>query len=150
MSLNEYFAEIESFEFGAQFSVFSGFRLVLLDLEENETLRELIRELRSDPEKQIVLAKRIQFLLQNRQDFDQIAFDGTLASYIYSLRESDLEKGFLASKDVLNAPDLWWAAKLALLVRREYLEEWEVAARIPLEIVHEQPEPEQQEGEPAS
>ena len=120
MSIIQYFDEIESFEFGAQFSVFSGFRLVLSDMAENETLQELIGELRSDRHKPVALFKRVRFLLRQSQTDDEMAFDGSLAAYLYCLWKSDLEIGYLSGQDILNTPDLWWSAKLALLVRQEY------------------------------
>ena len=123
MSLGEYFEEIESFEFAAQFSVFSGFRLVLLDMDDNETLRKLVLELRADGDNARFLLERIRLLQANPPLEDQIAFDGCLASYLYCLWKSDLEIGYLASQGILNTGDLWWSAKLALLVRNEYLEE---------------------------
>ena len=123
MSLSEYFEEIESFEFGAQFSVYSGFRLVLSDMDENETLQKLVRKLRSDIDRSRILYERVRFLLENPPLGDQMAFDGSLTSYVYCLWKSDLETGYLASKEVLNSPGLWWSAKLALVVRKKYLDE---------------------------
>lgn len=121
MSLREYFEEIESFEFGAQFAVYSGFNLVLSDMAENETLQKLIGELRSDQHKQVALGKHIQFLSRNRQPDDQIAFDGSLTSYLYCLWKADPDLGYRACQDILEVPGLWWSAKLALLVRKDFL-----------------------------
>ena len=123
VSLSEYFEEIESFEFGAQFSVYSGFRLVISDMDENETLQKLVHKLRSDIDRSRILYERIRFLLKNPPLGDQMAFDGSLTSYVYCLWKSDLETGYLASREVLNSPGLWWSAKLALVVRKEYVAE---------------------------
>lgn len=123
MLLRERFEEIESFDFGAQFSIFSGFSLVLSDMAENETLQDLVVELRSDRYNIIALKNRIHQFLKNPQVDSQIAFDGSLASYLYCLWNADIEAGYNASQSILNTPDLWWSAKLALLVRNEYLDE---------------------------
>ena len=111
MTLLKYFEEIESFEFGAQFAIFSGFSLVLSDMAENTTLQELVGELRQDGCKTNALLSRIRHLLQIRPRQDQIAFDGSIASYLYCLRRVDLELGFRASQEILAVPDFWWSAK---------------------------------------
>ena len=123
MLLREYFEKIESFDFGAQFSIFSGFSLVLSDMAENETLQQLVAELSSDNCKVFALTERIHQILEHPQIDNQIAYDGSLASYLYCLWNADVEAGYFASLGILNAPDLWWSAKLALLVRNEYLNE---------------------------
>ncbi len=123
MLLREYFEEIESFDFGAQFSIFSGFSLVLSDMAENETLQNLVVELLSDNNNVFALTGRIHQFLEHPQIDNQIAYDGSLASYLYCLWKADIEAGYFASHGILNTPDLWWSAKLALLVRNEYLDE---------------------------
>ena len=123
MPLREYFDEIESFEFGAQFTIFSGFSLVLSDMFENQTLQKLVAELLSDRYKITALTDRIHQFLENPQIDNQMAFDGSLASYLFCLWKADIEAGYDASHVILNTPDLWWSAKLALLIRNEYLEE---------------------------
>ena len=123
MSLNEYFVEIESYEFGAQFSVFSGFRLVLSDMDENETLQNLVCTLRSDSDNSRLLRDRLLYLLDTPPLENKLAYDGSLTSYLYCLWRVDLDYGYGASKEILQTPDLWWSAKLALLVRKEYLSE---------------------------
>lgn len=123
MLLRECFEEIESFEFGSQFTIFSGFSLVLSDMSENETLQNLVDELQSDRYIITALIDRINQLLENPQIDNQIAFDGSLASYLYCLWKADIEAGYFASQRILDTADLWWSAKLALLVRKEYLAE---------------------------
>ena len=121
MALRKYRDLIETFEFGAQFSIFSGFRLVLAAMDENETLQQLIGELHSGQEIRNALFQRVRDLLQSGSADSQMAFDGIISAYLYCLWKSDLESGYLASTEVLKTPDLWWSAKLALLVRKEYL-----------------------------
>ena len=140
MSLSEYLEEIESFEFGAQFSVYSGFRLVISDMDENETLQKLVRKLRSDIDRSRILYERVRFLLKNPPLGDQMAFDGSLTSYVYCLWKSDLETGYLASKEVLNSPGLWWSAKLALVVRKKYLDE-QISKRVQFKSEKSDPVP---------
>lgn len=123
MPLRKYFEEIESFEFGAQFTIFSGFSLVLSDMSENETLQNLVDELLSDRYKIAAVTDRIHHLLDNPQIDNRMAFDGSLASYLYCLWKAEIEAGYFASQGILDTADLWWSAKLALLVRNEYLNE---------------------------
>lgn len=123
MELRKYRDFIETFEFGAQFSIFSGFRLVLSAMDENETLQQLIGELRSSKIWRKSLLNLVKALLRSERADSQMAFDGCIAAYVYCLWKADLETGYFASTEVLKTPDLWWSAKLALLVRKEYLAE---------------------------
>ena len=123
MILRKYRDLIETFEFGAQFSIFSGFRNVLDAMDENETLQQLIGELRSSKVWRKALLNTVKALLNCKSNDSQMAFDGCVAAYLYCLWKADLQTGYDASRIVLTTPDLWWSAKLALLVRREYLDD---------------------------
>ena len=121
MSLLKYRDQIETFEFGAQFAIFSGFRLVLSAMDENETLCQLIGELRSSKIRRKEILDTVMALLTSERSDSQLAFDGSLASYVYCLWKADLVTGYSASMKVLETPNLWWSAKLALHVRKDYL-----------------------------
>lgn len=121
MALRRYQDLIETFEFGAQFSIFSGFRLVLVAMDENETLQQLIGELKSSKIWREALVDVVKALLKGERTEGHMAFDSCIAAYIYCLWKADLETGYIASTEVLKAADLWWSAKLALLVRKEYV-----------------------------
>ena len=123
MGLRKYRDLIETFEFGAQFSIFSGFSLVLAAMEENETLNQLVGELRSSKIWRKALLNLVKVLLRSENTDSQMAFDGCVAAYLYCMWKADLKTGFAASRIILKTPDLWWSAKLALLVRKEYLDD---------------------------
>ncbi len=123
MALRKYRDLIETFEFGSQFSIFSGFRLVLASMDENETLQQLIGELRSSKTWRKALLNVVKAILRCERNDSQMAFDGCIAAYLYCLWKADLRTAYAASKEILNTSDLWWSAKLALHVRSEYLAE---------------------------
>ena len=145
MTLRNYRDLIETFEFGAQFSIFSGFRLVLAAMDENETLQQLIGELRSSKIWRKALLNLVKAILRSESNDSQIAFDGCIAAYLYCLWKADLSFGYATSNEVLNTRDLWWSAKLALLVRKEFLES-QIAKSVKFESLESEPLPYASEG----
>ena len=121
MALRKFRNLIETYEFGAQFSIFSGFSLVLTAMNENDILQQLIGELADSRRKRKLLFKRIRRLLREERAGNQSASDGSIAAYLYCLWRADLETGYRASLEALKTPGLWWCAKLALLVRSQFL-----------------------------
>lgn len=116
MSLDRFFQEIETIEFQVQYSIFSGFNLVLSAMSEDELLRQLMDLLVQGDDKQHVrdVAERIELLLQEYELGVSMPIDESIAAYLYCLWKVDPATALEASKIVLDAGGQWWSVQLAL------------------------------------
>ncbi len=113
MTLDEYYKRIETIEFEAQFSIYSSFHLVLLEMAENETLCSLRTELASNPENIDIVYQRIRLLLKRVEAGDDMPRDGSIAAYLYCLSKVDLAVAHRAVLQILETGGLWWSVQLA-------------------------------------
>lgn len=118
MSLDRIFQEVETIEFQIQYSIFSGFNLVLSAMSEDELLMQLIDLLTIGEDKQNIrhVAERIELLLQEYDLNGDMPIDESIAGYLYCLWKADPATALEASKKVLDAGGQWWSVQLALHV----------------------------------
>lgn len=118
MLLDRFFQEIETIEFQIQYSICSGFNLVLSAMSEDELLRQLIDLLAHDDYKPYVgdVAERIELLLQAYDLDGDMPIDESVAAYLYCLWKADMTTALEASQNVLDAGGQWWSVQLALHV----------------------------------
>jgi len=112
-SLHDLMNTVESIEFDAQMSVFSGFRSFLKTLGEDKTVKELQHRAAQSHDEDTVILNRLTALLEKVAD-PQYAhpMDVTIAAYLYALSSSKEFSG-LASEKVLQIANLMWAKQLA-------------------------------------
>ena len=116
MSLDRFFREIETIEFQVQYSICSGFNLVLSAMSEDELLRQLMDVLAQDDGKQYIndVAGRIEGLLQKYELGVGMPIDESVAAYLYCLWKVDPATALEASRSVLEAGGQWCSVQLAL------------------------------------
>lgn len=120
MSLDRFFQKIETIEFQVQYSIFSGFNLVLSAMAEDELLRHLMELLAQGDDKQYIrdVAERIELLLQEYDIDGDMPFDESVAAYLYCLWKVDPAAALEASETVLDAGGQWWSVQLAMHILR--------------------------------
>ncbi len=118
MPMDKYFSEIETIEFQVQYSIFSGFNLVLSAMSEDTTLAQLIGEMVDDEgqNKVAALYERIEYLLGNCMMDTEMSYDESVAAYLYCLTKADFSIAEKASQRILETGGLWWSVQLALHV----------------------------------
>jgi hypothetical protein len=114
MSLAELFSAIESPQFGLKLTASSGFSVVKMVLGSDETVQQLIDELRVSPE----TSKHVyEHLLTLLADNDEPEFmhehDEALTAYLFVLSKSNTELTSQAVDKAIHTPNLWWARRLA-------------------------------------
>lgn len=121
MSLNRFFQEIETIEFQVQYSICSGFNLVLSAMSEDELLRQLMDRLAQGDDKQHVrrVAERIKLLLQEYDIDGDMPIDESIAAYLYCLWKVDTATALEASKRILDAGGQWWSVQLAMHILQQ-------------------------------
>lgn len=121
MSLDKYIREIETIEFQVQYSIFSGFNLVLSAMSEDPLLLQLIDLLGQDSGKQYVrdVVERIELLLQEYKSVGNMPIDESVAAYLYCLWEVDPPTALEASRIILDAGGQWWSVQLAMRILQQ-------------------------------
>lgn len=117
MELHKYFDTIESLEFQVQFSILSGFRSVRKAMAEDETIRQLIKQLNGQSSKVSELQERIDYLIDRSESATDISVDESIAAYLCCLSKVDLAAASDASDRILKAGGLWWSVQYALYVK---------------------------------
>ncbi len=112
-SLHDLMDTVESIEFDAQMSVFSGFNSFLRALNENSTITQIKQLLANSRPKYAKIVLRVIDLLAESTD-PQFAHpnDVAIASYLYVLSSSK-EFSVLAAEKVLLVSNFMWAKRLA-------------------------------------
>lgn len=114
MNLTDFFDNIESRHFAGNLRILSGFKVVLLVLQDDETLKQLVVHLQTAPEhQQVVLQHLLDLLTANDQPQYAHPFDAAIAAYLYALSQVDVELSQRAISAILETPQLWWARRLA-------------------------------------
>lgn len=116
MSLDKYFAEIESLEFQVQYSILSGFRSVREAMSRDCILRQLILELKGSNENLQYVVDRIAYLLAKAERRVDKPIDESVAAYLFCLSRVDLSAAHFASKMTLRMGGLWWSVQFALYI----------------------------------
>lgn len=111
MSIAKDFETIESLEFIVQFSVLSGFNLLLRALADDATVEALRLKLNGQPDACQLVSNRINQVLKKS---DVELYDESIAAYLFCLSKVDLPIAHKASKRILEAGGLLWAVQLAL------------------------------------
>ena len=121
MSLTRFFQEIETIEFQVQYSIFSGFNLVLSAMSDDDLLRQLIRVLGQAGDKPYIkdVAARIQLLHQEYEFGISMPIDESIAAYLYCLSKVDPATALEASRSILEAGGQWWSVQLALHILKQ-------------------------------
>jgi hypothetical protein len=111
-SLHDLMNTVESIEFDANMSVFSGFNSFLRALSKNETIIQLKQLLVESPIEHEILAHLINLLGEDVDPQFAHPKDVPIAAYLYVLSFSK-EFPLLAIEKVLQTPNLTWAKRLA-------------------------------------
>ncbi len=111
MSIAKDFETIESLEFIVQFSVLSGFNLLLRALADDATVEALRLKLNGQPDACQLVSNRIDQILKKS---DVELYDESIAAYLFCLSKEDLPIAHKVSKRILEAGGLFWAAQIAL------------------------------------
>ena len=110
MSLAKEFETIESLDFIVQFSVLSGFTLVLRAFANDATIEALRSKLSARPDACQSVATRIGRILTTS---DVELYDESIAAYLFCLWKADLPLAHKASEGILETGGLWWSIQLA-------------------------------------
>ena len=114
------FDQIESRDFAAGIVIMSGFRILLVILEDSEIEQKLIADLRDSPENQEAVYQRILELLPANEHPDyRSPHDPALTGYLYALRQVNPELALKAAEAVRQKDDLFWAYRLAVHIAQE-------------------------------
>jgi len=120
MKLQELLKQIESVEFAAYLGVASGFSVVMLGLENSDTLAKLVNELQNTPEyKYQVIERLVKLLKVNDAPQNRHRYDLALTAYLYALNRVDAELAQQAIDAILQTPNLFWARRLARHIREQ-------------------------------
>lgn len=122
MNIEQAMNEIESLELCARVNIASGYRMFLQLIQEEESVRALLRELNSREHKALnriseilqMVLNRISEILQKQNDprYENPS-DTALAIYLWVISLKDLSLAKAASAFVTQAPRCWWAAKVS-------------------------------------
>lgn len=109
---------IESPEFDANMSVFSGFNSFHRALAQNQTvqnLRHLIVEVPNANER--LLERLVELVEKDSQSTFQHTYDVAIAAYLYAISESsNIGRAIESATNILTVPNLDWARRLAEIV----------------------------------
>jgi len=118
MKLCDLFKEIESTRFQSRYMLFSGFKLVRKAMSRDQTIAELINEVRLNPSYIDNVGKRILFLCAEYKDKPGATFDIAVAAYLYCLYMTNQHFANRMSEYVLQTGKLWWSVDLALHIKK--------------------------------
>ena len=113
MTLDSYFAVVESLPFQVQFSVLSGIQSVQRALAQDETVRGLLEALTSQPKLAEQVFERIKHLLPLTKIDTGLSLDESIVAYLFCLKRHDLNLARRASHLIWETGGLWWSAQLA-------------------------------------
>ncbi len=114
MKLDDRFKEIESINFAIRITILSGFKILLLTLERDETLKEFIGEIEGSSEKQDrVLNRLLELLPANDHPGYMHPYDPALVAYLYTLDRVNASLAHQAAEQLAQNPELFWARRLA-------------------------------------
>jgi len=113
MSFTKDFEAIESLEFIVQFSVLSGFTVLLRAFANDATVEGLRAKLDAHPDVGPSVFNRINQVLTKS---DVELYDESIAAYLFCLWKADLPLALKASERILETGGLWWSGQLALHV----------------------------------
>ena len=116
MSFAKDFKTIESLDFIVQFSVLSGFTLLLRAFANDATVEALRSKMSAQPDACQSVANRINQVLTKS---DVELYDESIAAYLFCLWKADLPIAHKASERILETGGLWWAVQLALHIIKE-------------------------------
>ena len=111
MSFAKDFETIESLEFIVQFSVLSGFTLLLRAFANDATVEAMRSKMSAKPDTCQLVANRINQVLMKS---DAELYDESIAAYLYCLWKVDTGIALTASNKILEAGGQWWSVQLAL------------------------------------
>ncbi len=117
MKIEQAMNEIESLELCARVNIASGYRIFLQLIQEEESVRILLRELNSREQMSKILQmvlNRISDILQKQSDprYENPS-DTAIAIYLWVISVKDLNLAKAAAAFVDQAPRCWWAAKVS-------------------------------------
>ena len=124
MTLDSYFAVVETLSFQVQFSVLSGIQSVQRALAQDETVRGLLEALNSQPKLAEQVLDRIRHLLPLAKVDTGLSYDESIVAYLFCLKRHDLIVARRASTLIWDSGGLLWSCWLA----HQILEEAETEA----------------------
>ena len=115
MTLDKFFCKMDSLEFQVQFSVLSGFSSVRRAFARDETVQNMIAEMRDgNPQDIHTIYEHLRNLLN---ECDSRMYDESIAAYLYCLEQIDILVAQNASNDVLSLGGVWWSTHMALHIK---------------------------------
>lgn len=120
MSIQNLVQQVETGDFTANLAEASGMRLFLLILQNNPISKALIESMRKLPQGKETIFNRIKSHLEFQTESEYLnPFDFSVATYIYTLSEVDMDLGWKSTVMALQTPNLYWAHKMAKYVQDE-------------------------------
>ena len=131
------FSEIESHKFAARVEVGGSFDLLVKAAGSEESVRDLLARLDSNPEICYAVLQRVLELSQRSPDFRyENPFDTPMTIYLWLLTLTDLALSKMAAEAIIHAPRCWWAAKLANnVLLDQHLRSNSPLQSLPLEVI---------------
>lgn len=112
-SLSDILEKLESNDFNAEMSVFSGFNSFFSAIQRHPVVEALVTQVASSPEAENELAMHMMRLLQSNEDVEYAhPYDVTLACYLYALGHIKSRYFRIVSGEILTNYQLVWARKL--------------------------------------
>ncbi|MBI3943361.1 MAG: hypothetical protein HY326_10150 [Chloroflexi bacterium] len=113
MNIPEIMAYIESYEFDARLNVASDFRTFLRGIQQQKAVIDLLKILDTTEAREEVVFRIADLARQQVDPAYENRWDTALAVYLWLLNQVDLDLSKSGARYVLNAPQCWWALKLA-------------------------------------
>ena len=121
MSLLDLQNYIESVEYDAKMSVFSGFNSFLSAVQEEPIIHHLITILSEDDSARQAVFQHFLYLLPLNSDLGYAhPYDIALSSYLYALEQTDTALASEAAKAVVQRKDLSWSRRLAQTIQENH------------------------------
>jgi hypothetical protein len=106
--------EIETYEFAARLNIASSFKVFWRAASQEESIKELIKQLADCPGKSWWVFKRAIELSQKEIDSEyENPWDTALAVYLWVLSMINLEMAQSTAEFVIQAENGWWSTKFA-------------------------------------
>jgi len=130
MSITKQFDEIESHEMAAQVNVASSLRVASRIVKDHPTVRELVRQLRRPGIPERILERVLMLTRQVTDPRYEDPHDTALMIYAWLLYQHDPDLAIMASAEICQVPNLWWASKIATKILDRRIEQNEMAGTV--------------------
>lgn len=116
MTFEEAIQDIKSHDFAARVNIASDFRTFLSLVENQEPFQSMVREMSSEINHRRILLEVLKISRQQVDSRYENPWDSAIAAFLEALRLKSHELALLAAEIAAQAPQCWWARKVADVV----------------------------------